>query len=406
MDRRTLLKLLAATAVAGCEQRRAESEDLRVVVAGAGIVGASIAYHLAKSGAAVTIIDKQAPASHASRGTFAWINATWAKQPRSYHQFSQASVAYWRKLHEELQLPVRWGGSLEWFSGDERQTRLASQIDEQISWEEPARMIDSLEFAELEPNVLFSNGWSAAYSQNDGTVDPVGATRALLAAAESMGAVVQYPSELISVKVENGNLVSVETSTGNLRADRVVLATGAAPDVIRNIADIDIPQRSTPGIIVVTQPLPRILNRIIAAPGVHMHQRNDGRVVIGEQDGAPGNEAHAMRLAGRPNDFPSSLIANEHASRMLAVAKQFAPALKDAVMEDAYIGWRPLPIDGHPVIGPSPARNDIYVAVMHSGVTLAPITGRLVADELVSGVRSEMLAPYRADRAFDRIKRY
>lgn len=406
MDRRTLLKLLAATAIAGCEQKRTDSKDLRVVVAGAGIVGASIAYHLAKAGAAVTVIDKHAPASHASRGTFAWINATWAKQPRSYHQFSQASVAYWRKLHEELQLPVRWGGSLEWFSGEERQIRLASQIDEQIAWGEPASMVDSNEFARLEPNVVFKDGWSAAYSQNDGSVDPVGATWALLTAAELLGAVVQHPSELISVKRENGRLVSVETSTGSLRADRIVLATGAAPDVIRRIADVDIPQRSTPGVIAITRPLPRILNRIIAAPGVHMHQREDGRVVIGEQDGAPDNEAHAMRLAGRPNDFPSTLIANEHASRMLAVAQLFAPALEDAVMEHAYIGWRPLPIDGHPVIGPSPARNDTYVTVMHSGVTLAPITGKLVADEIVSGARSAMLTPYRADRELDLVKRY
>ena len=406
MDRRTLLKLLAATAVAGCEQKHSNAKDLRVVVAGAGIVGASIAYHLAKAGAAVTVIDQQAPASHASRGTFAWINATWAKQPRSYHQFSQASVAYWRKLHEELQLPVRWGGSLEWFSGEERQIRLAAQIDEQVTWGEPASMVDSNEFATLEPNVVFKDGWSAAYSQNDGTVDPVGATRALLAAAESLGAVVQHPSELISVKRENGKLDSVETSTGRLRADRIVLATGAASDVISRIADVEIPQRSTPGIIAITRPMPRLLNHIIAAPGVHMHQRDDGRVVIGEQDGAPDNEAHAMRLAGRPNDFPSPLIANEHANRMLAVAQKFAPALQEAVMERAYIGWRPLPIDGHPVIGPSPARNDTYIAVMHSGVTLAPITGKLVADEIVSDTRSAMLTPYRADREFDIVKRY
>ena len=159
MDRRTLLKLLAATAIAGCEQKHSTAKDLRVVVAGAGIVGASIAYHLAKAGAAVTVIDQQAPASHASRGTFAWINATWAKQPRSYHHFSQASVAYWRELQQELELPLRWGGSLEWFSGEERQDRLAAQIDEQVAWGEPASMVDSDEFATLEPNVVFDDGW-------------------------------------------------------------------------------------------------------------------------------------------------------------------------------------------------------------------------------------------------------
>jgi glycine/D-amino acid oxidase-like deaminating enzyme len=121
MHRRTLLKLLAATAVVGCDAREDSAKGLKVVVAGAGIIGASIAYHLAKAGASVTVIDKEGPASHASRGTFAWINATWAKQPQSYHTLSQSSVSNWRDLAQSLDLPVRWGGSLEWFNNVERQ---------------------------------------------------------------------------------------------------------------------------------------------------------------------------------------------------------------------------------------------------------------------------------------------
>ena len=406
MDRRTLLKLLAATAVAGCEPQSSAQKNLRVVVAGAGIIGASMAYHLAKSGAIVTVIDKQGPATHASRGTFAWINATWAKQPRSYHQFSQESVTYWRELHRTLDLPVRWGGSLEWFTSDERQERLALQIAEQVAWGEPARMIDAAEFAELEPNVKFNASRMAAYSPNDGTVDPVVATQRLLAAAQSLGATILYPSELTNVSMRNGRLASVETSTGSIQADRLVLATGAAADVITSIAQVEIPQRTKPGIIAITQPAPPLLHRIIAAPGVHMHQRDDGRFVIGEQDGAPDTDAHAMRLAGRPNDFPSPLIAKEHARRMLAVATQFMPELRTVEPENAYIGWRPLPIDGHPVIGPSPQRQDVYIAIMHSGVTLAPLVGRLATQELLRDEAVASLAPYRADRSFELIKRY
>ena len=98
MDRRTLLKSLAAAAVAGCQRRPAVSGKLRVVVAGAGIIGASIAYHTARTGASVTVIDKAGVATRASRGSFAWINATWAKQPRHYHALNQDSVAGWGDL--------------------------------------------------------------------------------------------------------------------------------------------------------------------------------------------------------------------------------------------------------------------------------------------------------------------
>lgn len=406
MDRRTLLKLLAATAVAGCETRSSGNKNLRVVVAGAGIIGASIAYHLAKSGAQVTVIDKQGPATHASRGTFAWINATWAKQPRSYHKFSQDSVAYWRELQHTLDLPVRWGGSLEWFSSNERQERLAQQIAEQQAWGEPARMLDAAEFAELEPNVVLEADKQVAFSPNDGSVDPVLATEKFLAAAQKLGATIQFPSELTDISMRNGRLTSVETTTGSIPADRLVLATGAAAELTTSIADIEIPQRTKPGIIAISKPAPPLLNRIIAAPGVHMYQRADGRFVIGEQDGAPDNEAHALRLKGRPNDFPSPEIAAQHARRMLAVGIKYAPGLATAEPESAYIGWRPLPIDGHPVIGPSPNRKDVYIAIMHSGVTLAPLAGRLASQELLGDAELANLAPYRADRDFELIKRY
>ncbi len=406
MDRRTLIKLLAATAVTGCGPSPSEKKALKVVVAGAGIIGASVAYHLASAGASVTVIDKQAPASHASRGTFAWINATWAKQPRSYHAFTQDSVAYWHQLQQALDLPVRWSGSLEWYSTAERQEKLVGQIAEQIEWGEPARMIDSSEFAELEAKVLFSTGSSAAYSPNDGTVDPIVATQKLLAAAQSLGATIQYPSELTDVTLANGRLVAVETSTGTIATDRLVLATGAAENVIATMADIEVPQRTKPGIIVITKPMPRVLQRIISAPGIHMHQRDDGRIVLGEQDGAPQNEAHALRLEGRPNDYPSPVIAHDHANRMLAVAAQFAPDVQAAQVEAVYIGWRPLPIDGHPVIGSSPNRPDVYVAIMHSGVTLAPIVGQLAARELLTDTLVDSLSPYRPERSFEMIKRY
>ena len=404
MNRRFLLKLLAAASITGCGLREKANKNLRVVVA--GIIGASIAYHLTKAGASVTVIDKQGPATHASGGTFAWINATWAKTPRSYHSLNQDSVSNWGELHRSLNLPVRWGGSLEWFDNEERQEKLADQIAEQFEWGERARMVDAAELSELEPNVNFGGATRAGFSQNDGTVDAVLATQKLLKAAGAMGAAVRYPCELNGVSQRDGKLIEVETSRGIIKADKLVLATGAAPDAGLRFADSAVPQRSTPGIIVTSKPIPRCINRIIAAPGIHMHQRDDGRLVIGEQDGAPQNEAHTLRLAARPNHYPDPVIAEQHAARMLAVARRFAPCTSEAAVESVRIGWRPLPIDGHPVLGASPARPDVYLAIMHSGVTLAPIVGQLVARELTEDVAVERLQEFRPGRDFKQIKRY
>src|ERR1700741_1768080 len=129
LDRRSFLQLLAAAAVSA--ELRAASR-LRVVVAGAGIIGASIAYHLAKAGAGVTVIDRQGPATHASRASFAWLNATGSKAPRHYHALNQEGVARWRALQAELRLPVRWGGSLEGYAAAESADLLAARAKEQV----------------------------------------------------------------------------------------------------------------------------------------------------------------------------------------------------------------------------------------------------------------------------------
>jgi glycine/D-amino acid oxidase-like deaminating enzyme len=127
---------------------------------------------------------------------------------------------------------------------------------------------------------------------------------------------------------------------------------------------------------------------------------------LGEQDGAPDTDAHAERLRDRPNRFPEPMLAEQHARRILSIAEQFVPGMRAAEIEDVFIGWRPLPVDGHPVIGPSPARPSAYLAIMHSGVSLAPIVGELVAKEILSGQQAAEIEAYRPDRDFQSIRRY
>ena len=67
-------------------------------------------------------------------------------------------------------------------------------------------------------------------------------------------------------------------------------------------------------------------------------------------------------------------------------------------LERVTLGWRPLPKDDHPVVGFVHRQSDVYLAVMHSGVTLAPLIGRLAAQEILDDVRVELLEPYRLER--------
>lgn len=397
MDRRQFLQLLAAAPFAGTSRA---ASALHVVVAGAGIIGASIAWHLAKARARVTVIDREGPATHASRGSFAWINATWSKQPQRYHRLNQAGVEGWRALGEELKLPVRWGGSLEGVADAALEAALPARVAEQLAWGEKTRLVDRVELASLEPNVDFGTLRQVVFSGNDGATDPIAATRAFLGAATELGAIVAYPCELTGVAISNGRLSAVQTSRGDIAADRLVLATGAAADASRRFADWDLPQRSAPGLTAITTPMRRIVERVLWLPGVHMHQRADGRLVIGEEAGPPANEAHAARLAGRPDAFPTREIELEHAERLRGAALKYVPRLGPLNFEHVRICHRPMPLDGYPVLGASPSRPDIYLAVTHSGVTLAPVVGALVAQELVNGAAAESLEDFRPDRKF------
>ncbi|MDC3251153.1 FAD-binding oxidoreductase [Luminiphilus sp.] len=380
----------------------------RVAVVGAGIVGSAITYHLAKRGLDVTLLDRNAVASASSHGTFAWINASWAKQPESYHALNQMGVDAWHRLQQALNLPIKWGGSLEWFAAAERQDRLSRDVQEQQAWGEPAKMLTQLEASALEPRVAFGGAGHVALSPRDGALDPVLVSQRLVNAAKSHGARVIEHCEVLRVDetAEDQRQKILGTSCGDIAVDRLVLATGADPSAIQTFAGFDLPQRSTPGVIVITQPMPPVLSHIVVAPGIHIHQRLDGRLVLGEQEGAPENAAHKLRLTARPTRFPNAATASQHAQRLITLAREYVTGLPEVSAEEVIIGWRPLPLDGHPVIGPSPADPNAYVAVMHSGVSLAAIVGELVAEEILTGERAPVLTPFRADRAFESVRRY
>jgi glycine/D-amino acid oxidase-like deaminating enzyme len=406
IERRTALKLAAALWLSANNRRVTALPQQRIVVIGGGIIGCAISYYLAKAGAQVTLVERDTLASKASRGTFAWINATWAKQPRHYHHLNQMGLNGWHELERDLGIPIRWGGSLEWFSSRERQTKLAADMEEQARWGEAAQMLSMAEVNALEPNLTVNGDNTFAYSGGDGALDPVIACQRLAASAQQHHATVLEHCEVRSALPNAEGAITLSTSLGDLIADRYVLATGADPLATEALAGVTIPQRFTPGIIVITKPLPRLIHRVIAAPGVHLHQRDDGKLVIGEQGGAPDNAAHSFRLRERPTRFPTKTTGLAHAERMLAITRQYLPAAASAEVDEVLIGWRPMPLDGHPVLGTPSASPASYLAIMHSGITLAPIVGQLVTQELLTQASSPYLDHYRPDRQFSSVERY
>lgn len=348
-----------------------------VIVIGAGIIGASIARSLAKMGAAVTILTERI-GGVATAGSFAWINASWGN-PEPYFHLRRHAMAEWKKLAAELpSLPLRWCGSLCW---DLPPDRLQAYAAEHGRWGYGIRRVGREEAAALEPELACWPDFALAVAE-EGVVEPVDATRLLLADAQAHGAVLAGNMRVTALIESGGRVVGAVTDRGEARADMVVLAAGTSVAALAASIGIEVPLAMPPGLIVHSRPCRKRLNGLVVAPELHMRQTAAGRVIAGGDFAGsdPGQDPRAT------------------AEALIAKLKAMLRESDDLALECHTIGHRPTPADGFPVIGRPKACDGLYIAVMHSGITLAPAVGVLGAVEILERTQDERLAPYRLER--------
>ena len=363
-----------------------------VTVVGAGIVGSAIAYTLARRGAAVTVIDKGQPGGGATSHSFAWINAT-AKHPVSYHNFNRRSLGRWEQFAKGLDVDVglRWGGQMEWAATAEGAAELKSRADQLQAWGYPCRMLNAAQAAQLEPALSLGNVTAAIYCELDGMVEPTLAAEACIRAAAKHGTTIKLKTEVTGLESDSSS-VRVVAGGERIASDVVVLAGGLDNTPLAAMAGIAIPQQDSPGVVIRTNPIaqPLLANvSVIYAPPlepgrpeIHLRQCLDGSAMIGE-----GSQESLAR-----DDSQS------HADELLARAAEYVPALKGSSAVPVPVGYRPMALDGFPVLGYSPKAPNVYLALTHSGVTLAPLMAQLAAMEIADGADVDLLSDYRPSR--------
>ena len=356
----------------------------RVIVAGAGIIGASIAYHLAKRGARVTLLEKEHPAAGTTKNSFAWLNAS-AKNPRSYYNLNVAGIAGWRRLEIEINssLSLQWGGGVQWCKRDDKLINAMEQhVRERQTWGYPIRMVDRNELARLLPYVETGEVGAANFADQEGTVDPVVATKALIAKAQSFGVHLIHPCEVTGIKTLQGRVNAVQTTHGVMEGDSFVFATGNGSMDLAAKAGMNVPLKESKGILAHTVPRSQLVNRVVMPPGCDIKQNADGRVVTGANFEDTG-------------DLQATL---EVGQQYLAAAAAYLPQLKTARIEYMTLGYRVMPKDGLPIVGRSPNFRNLYVAAMHSGMTLAPVIGEFASLEILDQANVDLLEPFRPER--------
>ncbi len=345
-----------------------------VLIVGAGIIGASIAWNLVREGARVTVVEGGEPGGIATRHSWAWINAS-RGNPAPYFRLRVRAMEEWRGLERALpSIGVAWVGGLIW---DMPPDALDAFAVEHASWGYGIRRVDRAEAQRIEPQ-LAAPPVLALHVAGEGTVEPLAAARTLLAAAQGLGATIIASNPVRSLDLRAGRVTGVETEAGRLDADAVVVAAGVATAALVATAGLALPMTAPPGLLVLSTRQEKLLNGLVMAPGLHVRQTADGRLVAGADFGGTD-----------PGDDPTAA-----AGAVFAAMKGLIRSGASLAPDGHTLGHRPTPGDGFPAVGRAEGVAGLYVAVTHSGITLAPAIGRFVADEIMTGRRHALLEPY------------
>jgi glycine/D-amino acid oxidase-like deaminating enzyme len=363
---------------------------LLVAVLGAGVLGASTAAHLAQRGAGVTLLTEGGLASGASGRSLSWLNSS-GPYPDEYRELRLLGIERYRDLaaRPESRAHIALNGGLMW-AAPGASHRPEFERMQQAGY--PAEWLTPDEVAARVPGVDASAipAEGAIHNPDEGWVDLPSLIDQLVRDLRNAGGEVRTDTGRCQVVAQGGRVAGVRTGTGDvLHADAVVLATGAAvPGALAELG-VHIPDATSNALLVRTAPLDNRLRAVLNTPRVAVRPAPGGGLVI---DAGWSEEEVVARGDGTFEVHDSTIDGLlREASRVLAGNPELAA-------ESYGVGRKPVPGDGLPVLGAVPGIDGLHVAFTHSGATLGLVVGELLADEIVSGEPSPLLASLRPGR--------
>jgi sarcosine oxidase subunit beta len=346
-----------------------------VVVVGAGIVGCSAAYHLAAAGAGrVLVIDRLAGPGGGSTGACAggFRHQFTSEVNIRLSQASTPMITGFTEAHG-IAVDVVQDGYLFLVRGTEAWAAALEVVAFQRALGVPVETLDAVSAAELIPGLSVEGVEGATFCAIDGIADPSGLTHGYATIARRHGATFAFDTEVQELIV--GERMGVRTSTGEISAHAVVLATGAWSAGLAATAGMSLPIEPVPRTIVTTGPFPGVPTRrtlvIDTASSFYLHREAGGLL---------------MGMAGA--DAPSTdtrVDAGWVAEELFPRAVSVFPPVAEAGLASSWAGLYEMTPDRHPVIGS--AAPGLWVAAGFSGHGFqhGPIAGKLLAEMIVDG---------------------
>jgi glycine/D-amino acid oxidase-like deaminating enzyme len=371
-------------------------ETADVVVAGCGLVGLAVARRLALDGLTVVALDAGTAGGGASGASFGWANASTKLAHERYHRLNAAGVRRLAGLAADVgrdAIGLGGRGSLQPASGAAAD-RLRAAAAVLTGWGYSARVLAPAELAARWAALALGPDTHALFAPADRWVDPARLSAWLAADLARRGGTVRERAPVTGVRTGARSAVAA-TPTGPIDAGRLVVAAGEATPALAAMAAGDpslagrFPVRVVPGLLVEVGAPPGAAGFDVVVwwadqEGFHLRPAAPGRLLLGAEDVDAG-------LGGAPvEDGVAALVA-----RAAAVVAGLDPA-RAAAGAGWRVGRRPVPADGHPIVGALAAAPAVTVAVTHSGVSLALELAEVVYAQVVHGAGPEAwLAPAR-----------
>lgn len=367
------------------------SAPTEIIVVGGGVVGSSIAYHLARAGARTTLLERWTVGAAASGASAGGVR----QQGRDHRELplAIAAAARWEHLETELEADLAYHrhGHLNVITREAGRAALAASVAAQRELGLDITLVEGDELRRLAPS-LAPDVIAASYTANDGHANPGQTARAFASAAVRQGATLRNGVQVTALARSGGRVTGVRTAEGNLAADWVVLAAGAWSSGLLSEVGVQTPVRPVGLQMILTTPRPVSLAQVVtaAAPGpLSFKQLREGNYLIG--GGWPGD----LDLA-----HPRGTIRPDSITGSLAAARAIVPDVAATAIADSWVGIEAFAPDEIPILGPVPGVENLTVAFGFSGhgFALSPMTGQVIAELIVDGCPSIPIDAFTFDR--------
>lgn len=359
-----------------------------VVIIGGGIVGCSIAYHLAKQGVKdVVVLERKQLTCGTTWHAAGLVSLLW---PTPYlTSLAKYSHELYASLEEETGQATgyRQIGSLSIARNEERLEELKRTSSMASVFGVESEMIDNNRLEELYPGIDTNGVIGALYIEKDGQTNPVDTTMALSKGAKLHGAKVFENVKVEEILTDNGKAVGVQTDQGMITADTVVLAGGLWSRDIAAKIGVDLPLYACEHFYVVTDDMKGLSKRPVLRDfdkGVYFKE-DAGKMLVGWfEHNARGCSMDRIAEDFCFDEFPCDL---DHIEEYLLRSMETFPALEETGIRTFFNGPESFTPDNLHLLGPTPEVDNFFVAcgLNSKGIGAGGGLGKLMADWIING---------------------